>query len=85
MCSFFEISQTYNLSSFQKHDGPEFRSCIVGPTCCDIDILHEDYMLPQLDIGDWMYFSDMGVDSLCLATNFNGMMIRHPQSGAVMI
>eukprot|EP00918_Siedleckia_nematoides_P012640 GHVU01027679.1.p1 GENE.GHVU01027679.1~~GHVU01027679.1.p1 ORF type:complete len:468 (+),score=67.10 GHVU01027679.1:253-1656(+) len=44
-----------------------------GPTCDGLDCIKNECLLPQLDIGDWIVFKDMGAYTMCAASNFNGM------------
>ena len=49
-------------------------ACTVwGPTCDGIDCVIADAHLPELEVGDWLYFSDMGAYTSCAGSNFNGM------------
>ncbi|XP_041361185.1 ornithine decarboxylase-like [Gigantopelta aegis] len=57
-------------------DETMFTSTIWGPTCCGVDLIVEDYRLPELHVGDWLFFENMGAYSVCLSTSFNGM--PHP-------
>lgn len=51
---------------------------IWGPTCDGIDMISERIMLPGLlDVGDWLYFEDMGAYTKCSATRFNGFSDNH--------
>lgn len=51
---------------------------IWGPTCDGIDVITEHTVLPGLlDVGDWLYFEDMGAYSKCSATQFNGFSNNH--------
>ncbi|TQB72055.1 Ornithine decarboxylase [Monascus purpureus] len=51
---------------------------IWGPTCDGIDVISERITLPGLlDVGDWLYFEDMGAYSKCSATRFNGFSDNH--------
>jgi ornithine decarboxylase len=51
---------------------------IWGPTCDGIDVISESCMLPAiLDIGDWLFFEDMGAYTKCSATRFNGFTDSH--------
>lgn len=51
---------------------------IWGPTCDGIDcIASEWYSTELLDIGDWLYFEDMGAYTKCSATKFNGFTDTH--------
>jgi ornithine decarboxylase len=33
----------------------------------------QDFMLPELAVGDWIYFKDMGAYTMATASNFNNM------------
>lgn len=51
---------------------------IFGPTCDGIDVISESIKFRQiLDIGDWMYFENMGAYTKCSATRFNGFSDAH--------
>jgi len=51
---------------------------IWGPTCDSIDRITDSIRFPQLlDVGDWLYFEDMGAYSKCSATAFNGFNNNH--------
>ncbi|KAJ5895221.1 hypothetical protein N7495_006912, partial [Penicillium taxi] len=51
---------------------------IWGPTCDGIDIITERINLPGLlDIGDWLFFEEMGAYTKCSATAFNGFSDNH--------
>ncbi|OXU24285.1 hypothetical protein TSAR_000480, partial [Trichomalopsis sarcophagae] len=36
------------------------------------DPLNKDVHLPEFQVGDWLYWKDMGAYTSCLSTNFNG-------------
>ena len=51
---------------------------IWGPTCDGIDVISEHCYLPgTLDIGDWLFFENMGAYTKCSATRFNGFKDMH--------
>lgn len=51
---------------------------IWGPTCDGIDRISESVCFEQaLDVGDWLYFEDMGAYTKCSATRFNGFTDNH--------
>ena len=51
---------------------------IWGPTCDGIDVISERITLPGvLDVGDWLYFENMGAYTRCSATKFNGFSDNH--------
>lgn len=51
---------------------------IWGPTCDGIDRISESTRFDRvLDVGDWLYFEDMGAYTKCSATQFNGFSNSH--------
>ncbi|KAK3351308.1 ornithine decarboxylase [Neurospora tetraspora] len=51
---------------------------IWGPTCDGIDRITESIRFREtLDVGDWLYFEDMGAYTKCSATTFNGFTNEH--------
>jgi ornithine decarboxylase len=51
---------------------------IWGPTCDGIDVITERCTLPGvLNVGDWLFFEDMGAYTKCSATRFNGFTDNH--------
>ncbi|KAL4787377.1 pyridoxal-dependent decarboxylase [Aspergillus varians] len=51
---------------------------IWGPTCDGIDVISQRILLPGLlDVGDWLYFEEMGAYTKCSATRFNGFSDNH--------
>jgi ornithine decarboxylase len=57
-------------------DGIEYS--IWGPTCDGIDRIAESIRFNHvLDVGDWLYFEEMGAYTKCSATRFNGFSDSH--------
>lgn len=52
-----------------------FASTVFGPTCDSIDVIARSVLLPKLEVGDWMYFQNMGAYTMAAASSFNGF---HP-------
>lgn len=51
---------------------------IWGPTCDGIDRITERCTFHHLlDVGDWLYFEEMGAYTRCSATRFNGFSDKH--------
>lgn len=51
---------------------------IWGPTCDGIDRISESIRFEKvLDVGDWLYFENMGAYTKCSATRFNGFSDNH--------
>lgn len=49
-----------------------------GPTCDGIDVITQHIELPgMLDVGDWLFFEEMGAYTKCSATRFNGFSDNH--------
>lgn len=47
-------------------------SVIWGPTCDSLDCIRKKIFIPEMKVGEWMTFTDMGAYTLALATKFNG-------------
>jgi ornithine decarboxylase len=50
----------------------EYTSAVFGPTCDSTDILSASVNLPRLEIGDYLWFHNVGAYSNSTSTNFNG-------------
>lgn len=51
---------------------------IWGPTCDGIDVITCQHFLPGvIDVGDWLFFENMGAYTKCSATRFNGFTDDH--------
>jgi S-adenosylmethionine decarboxylase proenzyme len=48
------------------------RCTIFGPTCDGIDVVSDHEYLPKLEVGDWLYFENMGAFTVSSSTSFNG-------------
>ncbi|KAM8823885.1 ornithine decarboxylase-like [Synchiropus picturatus] len=55
---------------------PMYPSLLWGPTCDSKDKMVDDLMLPLLDIGEWLHFSNFGSYSITPQSDFNSM--DHP-------
>ncbi|XP_064626366.1 ornithine decarboxylase-like [Lineus longissimus] len=51
----------------------EYSSSIWGPTCDGIDCISNHSLLPELEVGDWIVFENMGAYTMAAASCFNGM------------
>ena len=64
--------------SVSSSTGPLIVYSIWGPTCDGIDCIAEKWgSNDTVDVGDWLYFEDMGAYTKCSATRFNGFTDRH--------
>ncbi|XP_012813617.2 ornithine decarboxylase isoform X2 [Xenopus tropicalis] len=48
-----------------------FPSILWGPTCASEDKIVKDIDLPELEMGDWIIFPNMGAYSMSMTSNFN--------------
>lgn len=58
----------------EEKEEKQFRCKIFGPTCDSLDCITKDAMLPKLEIGDWMYFKEMGAYTVAAGSEFNGFL-----------
>ncbi|XP_011694193.1 PREDICTED: ornithine decarboxylase 2-like [Wasmannia auropunctata] len=60
---------------FEPASDKKFLSTLWGPTCDSYDLIVKDVLLPELHIGDWLVWKDIGSYTLSLCTAFNGFPI----------
>lgn len=58
-----------------KRSAVKFNTTIWGPTCDSTDKICENIPLELLEIGDVLYFENMGAYTIPLSTRFNGFQI----------
>lgn len=56
-----------------KNDPCLYSSSVWGPTCDPFDLIHENIQLPEHNVGEWLYFSNMGAYTFTISTSFNNM------------
>ncbi|CAI5758767.1 unnamed protein product [Candida verbasci] len=64
-----------NKVYYDRNDLPndDFNYSIWGPTCDGLDCISKNTILNyDVDIGDWLYFPNLGAYSSCAKTQFNG-------------
>ncbi|GLJ21409.1 hypothetical protein SUGI_0394170 [Cryptomeria japonica] len=54
------------------HGLPKYRSTVFGPTCDALDTVLTDHWLPELQVGDWLVFPNMGAYTAAAGSSFNG-------------
>ena len=55
-----------------SRNAPKYKSVLWGPTCDSNDRIC-DRELPELEVGDWIYFNEMGSYSYTITTQFNSI------------
>jgi len=53
-------------------DAVLYNSTFFGPTCDSIDVIAKNISFPSLELGDWVYFSNMGAYTIAAGSCFNG-------------
>jgi ornithine decarboxylase len=53
-----------------------YRCTLFGPTCDSMDCIAKGLMLPELEVGEWLYFKNMGAYTVAAASPFNGFKAR---------
>jgi ornithine decarboxylase len=69
-----EIIRKSSLNN--DHKQQLINSTIFGATCDSNDKILNDVKLPELEIGDWLVFKNMGAYTLSLSTSFNNFTIE---------
>lgn len=65
-----DLSALPEVHKKYKEGEPLFPSSLWGPSCDELDRVVESCLLPELDVGDWLLFTDMGADSFPEASVF---------------
>lgn len=50
---------------------------IFGPTCDSMDLINKRILLPKLEVGEWLFFEQMGAYTRAASTEFNGFALPH--------
>ncbi|MBN3270385.1 DCOR1 decarboxylase, partial [Polyodon spathula] len=69
---FTEMAVPYKQQSAGQ---PLYSSSIWGPTCAAEDVILRQTQLPELQVGDWLIFENMGAYTVSLGTHFNGFSV----------
>jgi len=56
-------------------NGKLYESSIWGPTCDGLDQVSANVLLPEMNVGEFIYFNDMGAYTIAAAGTFNGFPI----------
>eukprot|EP00741_Cyanophora_paradoxa_P002691 tig00000615_g2611.t1 len=71
-CVLFDGACPTPLPVAKRPDLQLRQSTLFGPTCDSLDCVAKNVMLPELNIGDWLYFTGMGAYTVSSQTAFNG-------------
>jgi len=53
------------------------KSTVFGPTCDGLDTVLRGTELPEMKVGDWLLFPNMGAYTLCAGSSFNGFDVKN--------
>jgi len=76
-CIFFDHCHPEPLVFAPGERKQLFKCTIFGPTCDSMDCIAKDIKLPELEVGEWLYFKNMGAYTVAAASPFNGFK-SHP-------
>jgi ornithine decarboxylase len=71
-CIFFDHAHPAPIPLRRKEKAPAHKCKIFGPTCDSMDVVAAELELPELSVGDWLYFENMGAYTTASASRFNG-------------
>lgn len=72
-CLYFDHAKiNVKTITFGKRSTKKRLCTIFGPTCDALDKVADKIMLPELEIGDWVYVPDFGAYTNAAASSFNG-------------
>ena len=67
----------FNLLIQDKEGRPTVKSKVWGATLGAYDKVCEEVDLPELKVGDWLYFENIGAYAHVTLTHFNGFEYPH--------
>jgi len=71
-CIFFDHSHPQPLVFVPGTRTQTYKCTVFGPTCDSMDCIAKDIDLPELEVGEWLYFNNMGAYTVAAASPFNG-------------
>ena len=70
--AFLTLEVVEEADEESPQDETLYPSTVFGPTCDSMDVLSRGVLLPKMNVGDWMYFQNMGAYTSAAASTFNG-------------
>ncbi len=67
-----EAIQGFRYQIRTERTGPPRPYVLAGPSCDSVDTIAQEVMLPELSVGDRVYFLNAGAYTLSYASSFNG-------------
>ncbi|OQR84572.1 ornithine decarboxylase 1 [Achlya hypogyna] len=73
-CLLYDHAVVHPMALAPQDADAAYSSSIWGPTCDGLDCIAKDIKMPVMDIGDWMYFANMGAYTSAAGSHFNGFV-----------
>lgn len=74
-CILYDHQVVQPIPLYEYPGSKKYSSSIWGPTCDGLDQVVENVVFPEMQLGDWIVFEDMGAYTLPVASPFNGFPI----------
>jgi ornithine decarboxylase len=72
-CIFFDHVKDIGLIPLKKkEDSKLVKSTVFGPTCDSLDKIVDNVMMPELEVGEWVYVRQFGAYTTSASSSFNG-------------
>jgi ornithine decarboxylase len=71
-CVVFDHQQVFPKALEPRSGARTVATKLFGPTCDSIDVVMPCTRLPEMKVGEWIWFPDMGAYTRCAASRFNG-------------
>jgi len=71
-CIFFDHAKPVPYVLEPRNRTDTYKCTLFGPTCDSMDCVAKDLDLPELEVGEWLYFKNMGAYTVAAASPFNG-------------
>jgi ornithine decarboxylase len=76
-CKIFDHAKPIIKTNIYNPLGEQFESTLYGPTCDSFDLIEENILLPDLNVGDELYIENFGAYTNASASSFNGYAISN--------
>lgn len=78
-CLLYDHAEVVAHAAYERPGAARVLSSVWGPTCDGLDCIIDSAVLPELEVGDWLVFRNMGAYTMAAGSEFNGM----PRPGLV--
>jgi diaminopimelate decarboxylase len=75
-CILYDHAKVYP-NALRDIRGPHQVTTLFGPTCDALDTIKKQFMFPELEVGDWLFFTNFGAYTCAAGSTFNGFSTTH--------